>query len=155
MKGALIALLVVALLAGVVFCWAVTWRDYDQLRTERSDIEARWRQLDKDMRERARKTSDIASAREQTLVIAAGAVLQAKTREAEMDASTQLSAELNAHPALRMDPKLLEPEKRLEDDQELYNDSIERYNTDLELFPRNFIASFTGLRRYDAYYRTK
>jgi LemA protein len=36
-----------------------------------------------------------------------------------------------------------------------YNEAVQRYNTDIELFPRNVVAWLAGLKRNDAYFRAE
>jgi len=36
-----------------------------------------------------------------------------------------------------------------------YNESLERYNTSIQIFPENLVAATSGIRRIDAYFKTE
>jgi LemA protein len=156
MRGALIALVVVLIVAAFVACWAVVWRDSSQLAMERNDIEARWTQLDKDMKVRANMISGSVSFRE--LADARAALLGAGSRKDEMTANTRLTSALLSFQQLGSDEalqdRLADAAQKIYDDRREYNAAIQRYNTDLELFPKNIAAWMFHYRRYDAYFQT-
>ena len=161
MKGVVIALCV-AVVFGLVAVSGVVLRDYNQLSIERSDIEARWAQLDRDMKARAdtvvalvRKVDEAARAE---LTRARVALLSAQSRQDAIAANNQISARLEKverrHPAIADDQGLQDAQEKMANDGTDYNRAIEKYNTDLLLFPNNLIASASGFSRYDTYFRT-
>jgi LemA protein len=171
MKGALIALVVVAVFA-VVAISGVLLRDYNQLETERSDIEARWARLKKDMTDRGDIVTEILRRAKghpigdspivNDLAKAHDALVSARTREEQMAANTRLSAALAS--LQRQDPRfmsdqalrdrLADAEQKIADDRREYNEAIQKYNTDLQLSPKNFSASLFRFQRYNAYFPT-
>ena len=55
---------------------------------------------------------------------------------------------------LRIQDELAGTENRIAVDRRDYNKSIQTYNTDIDLFPRNVAASLFGFHRDDAYFKT-
>jgi LemA protein len=55
---------------------------------------------------------------------------------------------------LRLQDELAGTENRIAVDRRDYNEAIRKYNTDVELFPRNIAAAIFGFRRDDAYFKT-
>jgi LemA protein len=45
-------------------------------------------------------------------------------------------------------------ENRILQARRRYNESVQKYNTDLSLFPQNMVASMSGFQREDAYFKT-
>jgi len=171
MKGALIALVVVVVFAAVALS-AVLLRDYDQLQAERNDIEARWVRLDKDMKDHAEIVTEIVrtartdrkgdSTAIDGVIQARDAVISAGSREEEMAANTRLSAALmslrHSEPHItsnqNLGDRLADAEQKIADDRKDYNEAIQKYNTDLQLSPKNFSASLFHFHRYNAYFPT-
>jgi LemA protein len=46
-------------------------------------------------------------------------------------------------------------ENRLLQSRRRYNEAVQKYNTDLSLFPANIVASLAGFQREDAYFKTE
>ena len=55
---------------------------------------------------------------------------------------------------LRLQDELTGTENRIAVSRRDYNLAIQKYNTDVELFPKNLAASVFGFRRDDAYFKT-
>src|SRR5438477_10092798 len=55
---------------------------------------------------------------------------------------------------LRLQDELAGTENRIAVERRDYNEAIKRYNTDVELFPKNIAASIFGFRRDNAYFQT-
>jgi LemA protein len=151
---------------------------YNQLSTERNDIQARWVQVDTDMRHRAGlvpnlvKTVSGFAKQEQTAVgevtHASAALLGAHGKQDEINANNQLSGAIGRllgsqarYPQLKSDENFLRlqdelagAENRIALDRRDYNEAIEKYNTDVELFPKNIVASIFHFQREDAYFQT-
>src|ERR1700679_3069629 len=55
---------------------------------------------------------------------------------------------------LRLQDELAGSENRIAVERRKYNETVQRYNTDIELFPKNIAASLFGFQRNDAYFKT-
>lgn len=56
---------------------------------------------------------------------------------------------------LRLQDELAGTENRIAVERRKYNESVQRYNTDIALFPQNIAASMFGFQREDAYFRAE
>ena len=150
----------------------------NQLVTEKNDIDARWAQVDNDMKRRADLIPNLVETvkgyakQEQTVIgevaNARAALLGAKSRTDEMAANNQLGGAIGrllvlreSYPELksnenflRLQDELAGTENRIAVDRRDYNEAIRKYNTDVELFPTNIAASIFGFHRDDAYFKT-
>ena len=52
-------------------------------------------------------------------------------------------------------PELAGTENRIAVERRKYNETVQRYNTDIELFPNNIAASMFHFERNDAYFKTE
>ena len=176
MKGALIIILV--LVVGVLIFGGRLMGERNTLVTERNEIDARWAQVDNDMKRRADLIPNLVETvkgyakQEQTVIgeiaNARAALLGARSKQDEINANTQLSGALGRllvlsenYPQLksnenflRLQDELAGTENRIAVDRRDYNEAVKRYNTDIELFPRNIAASIFGFTRDDAYFKT-
>jgi LemA protein len=55
---------------------------------------------------------------------------------------------------LRLQDELAGTENRIAVERRKYNEIVQRYNTQIALFPDNLIASMSGFQRNDAYFKT-
>lgn len=55
---------------------------------------------------------------------------------------------------LRLQDELAGTENRIAVERRKYNEVVQRYNTQIALFPNNLIASMSGYQRNDAYFKT-
>jgi LemA protein len=55
---------------------------------------------------------------------------------------------------LRLQDELAGTENRIAVERRKYNEVVQRYNTQIVLFPNNLIASMSGFQRNDAYFKT-
>jgi LemA protein len=173
-RGAII--LVVLILAALIFGGQLV-SARNTLVTHRNQIDAKWAQVDNDMKRRADLIPNLVAtvkgyAKQEQAVIAEvanarAALLGARTREDEIKANTQLSGALGRllvlqenYPQLksnenflRLQDELAGTENRIAVSRRDYNEAIRQYNTDVELFPRNIAASLFGFRRDDAYFK--
>src|SRR6202042_3342475 len=46
-------------------------------------------------------------------------------------------------------------ENRILQSRRRYNEAVQKYNTDLSLFPANVVGSMSGFQREDAYFKTE
>lgn len=56
---------------------------------------------------------------------------------------------------LRLQDELAGTENRIAVERRKYNEAVQRYNTDIALFPQNIAASLFGFQREDAYFRAE
>ncbi len=175
MKGALIilgVLIIVALVFG-----GQLMGERNQLVTERKDIDGRWAQVDNDMKRRADLIPNLVETvkgyakQEQTVIgevaNARAALLGAHSKQEEIGANNQLSGAIGRllvlqenYPQLksnenflRLQDELAGTENRIAVDRRDYNVAIQKYNTDIELFPKNIAASLFGFHADDAYFK--
>lgn len=55
---------------------------------------------------------------------------------------------------LRLQDELAGTENRIAVERRKYNETVQRYNTTIDLFPNNIAASLFGFQRNDAYFKT-
>lgn len=56
---------------------------------------------------------------------------------------------------LRLQDELAGTENRIAQERRKYNETVQKYNTDIGLFPKNIAASLFGFAREDAYFRAE
>ena len=56
---------------------------------------------------------------------------------------------------LRLQDELAGTENRIAVERRKYNETLQRYNTTIELFPNNIVAGLSGFQRNDAYFKTE
>ncbi len=175
MRGGLIILGIVVLV-GLVFGGQLVG-SRNSLVTQRNEIDARWAQVDNDMKRRADLIPNLVETvkgfakQEQTVIgevtKARAALLGAGSKQDEISANNQLSGAIGRllvlqenYPQLksnenflRLQDELAGTENRIAVDRRDYNEAIRRYNTDVELFPRNVAASLFGFKKDDAYFK--
>lgn len=175
MKGALIVIGVIVLF--VLIFGGQLMGERNQLVSERNDIDARWAQVDNDMKRRADLIPNLVETvkgyakQEQTVIgevaNARAALLGAHSKQDEMSANNQLSGAIGRllvlqenYPQLksnenflRLQDELEGTENRIAVDRRDYNEAIKRYNIDVEQFPKNIAASLFGFQRDDAYFQ--
>src|SRR5438270_6587427 len=176
MKGALIVVLVVVV--GVLIFGGRLMGQRNTLVTQRNEIDARWAQVDNDMKRRADLIPNLVETvkgyakQEQTvfgnIANARAGLLNARSRQDEISANSQLGNAIGrllmlqeSYPQLksnenflRLQDELSGTENRIAVDRRDYNEAIRRYNTNVELFPTNIAASIFGFHRDDAYFKT-
>src|SRR3954454_7012430 len=150
----------------------------NRLVTEKNDIDARWAQVDNDMKRRADLIPNLVETvkgyakQEQTVIAevanARAALLGARSKGDEINANNQLSGAIGRllvlqenYPQLksnenflRLQDELAGTENRIAVSRRDYNEAIKKYNTDVELFPKNIAAALFGYHRDDAYFKT-
>ena len=55
---------------------------------------------------------------------------------------------------MRLQDELAGTENRIAVERRKYNETVQRFNTTIDLFPNNIAASLFGFQRNDAYFRT-
>jgi LemA protein len=56
---------------------------------------------------------------------------------------------------LHLQDELSGTENRINVERRKYNEALQTYNTTLQLFPNNIVASMSGFARNDAYFKTE
>lgn len=177
MKTALIA--VGVLLVAGLFLGGKYAGTRNELVTQREAINASWAQVDVALERRADLIPNLvetvkgyAKHEESTIkdvADARAALGGARTPQEKIQANTQLDGALSRllvvvenYPNLkanenflRLQDELAGTENRIAVERRKYNESVQRYNTNIELFPNNIVASLSGFTRNDAYFKTE
>jgi LemA protein len=174
--GAIIAIVVglALLLGGCEFV-----QERNKLATEKEAVSAEWSQVDADLQRRADLIPNLVEtvkgyAKEETQVFEAlanarAAMIGAKTPQEKIDANNQISGALGRllvvaenYPNLKANENFRQlqfslegTENRILQARRRYNEAVQKYNTDLSLFPANIVASMSGFQREDAYFKTE
>jgi len=178
MKSILVGVGVLVVLALVIVMPLIGSRN--DLVTEKNDIDGKWAQVDNDMKRRADLIPNLVETvkgyakQEQTIysdIANARAALlgaQGGDRSAQIKANDQLTGALGHllvltenYPNLKSDKnfqelqdELASTENKIAVSRRDYNLAIQKYNTDVELFPKNLAAAIFGFKRDDAYFKT-
>src|ERR1700680_1587299 len=177
MKIALVIILLLVLIgAGVVF---VAIGDRNQLVQEREAVNSQWAQVDVVLQRRADLIPNLVEtvkgyAKQEQAVIkeitdARAALGGARTPQDKIAANGQLDGALSRllvvvenYPQLksnenflRLQDELAGTENRIAVERRKYNETVQKYNTDIALFPNNIAASMFSFQRNDAYFKTE
>jgi LemA protein len=177
MKTGVIVLIVVVLALVLGGCEFVSTRN--KLAVEKEAITGQWSQVDADLQRRADLIPNLVEtvkgyAKEETTVFtnianARSALLGAKSPQEKIDANNQLTGALGRllvvvenYPNLKANENFKQlqfelegTENRILQSRRRYNEAVQKYNTDLSLFPANVVASMSGYQREDAYFKTE
>ncbi|MBZ5610253.1 MAG: LemA family protein [Acidobacteriia bacterium] len=177
MKIGIIIIAVVLLGALGVFGWAMGARN--TLVTEREAVNAAWSQVDVALERRADLIPNLVETvkgfakQEQTVIKevtdARAALGGARTPQEKIQANSQLDGALSRllvvvenYPQLksnenflRLQDELAGTENRIAVERRKYNETVQKYNTDIALFPNNIAASLFNFQRNDAYFKTE
>ena len=175
MKVALIVLGVIVLLALLLGGSLLGSRN--ELVTEREAIKGAWSQVDVALQRRADLIPNLVEtvkgfAKHEESVInsvteARAAMMGAKTPKEKIDANSRLDSALGRlfvvvenYPNikanenfLRLQDELAGTENRISIERRKYNEVVQKYNTDIALFPKNIAAGMFGFQREDAYFK--
>jgi len=173
-KG-LIAIIVIVLIALIVFGQYVSVRN--TLVTKNESVKAAWSQVDIVLQRRADLIPNLVETvkgyakQEQTvfgdIAKARSALLSAGTPQEKIAANGQLDGALGRlllvvenYPQLksnenflRLQDELAGTENRIAVERKRYNDTLQDYNTYLQVFPHNLIAGWAGFKLNDAYFK--
>jgi LemA protein len=178
MKLGLIALIVVGVLVvvGLVMGGSL-FGTHNQLVQEREAIKGSWAQVDVVLQRRADLIPNLVETvkgyakHEETAIdsvtSARAALGGAQTPKEKIAANGQLDSALSRllvvvenYPNLkanenfmRLQDELSGTENRIAVERRKYNETVQKYNTDIELFPNNIAASIWGFKREDAYFQ--
>src|SRR5579863_2064594 len=177
MKIALAVIAVVVLIVLGVFGWLMG--EKNGLVTERESVTGAWSQVDVALQRRADLIPNLVEtvkgfAKQEQAVIkevtdARAALGGARNPQEKIQANSQLDGALSRllvvvenYPQLksnenflRLQDELAGTENRIAVERRKYNDVVQRYNTDIQLFPNNLSASLFGFQREDAYFQTE
>ncbi|HLJ48279.1 MAG TPA: LemA family protein [Bryobacteraceae bacterium] len=177
MKIALIVIVVLILLGVIIVGTAIG--DRNQLVTERESINGAWSQVDVALQRRADLIPNLVETvkgfakQEQTVIKevtdARAALGGARTPQEKINANGQLDTALSRllvvvenYPQLksnenflRLQDELAGTENRIAVERRKYNQTVQSYNTDIQLFPKNIAAALFGFQRNDAYFKTE
>lgn len=176
MKTGLIILVIVVLILFVGGGKFISVRN--DLARKKVTIEADWAQIDADLQRRADLIPNLvgtvkAYAKEETTVVddiskARASLLGATTPEDKIAANNQMDGALGRllvisenYPNLKANEnfqslqfQLEGTENRILQSRRTYNKAVQDYNTELQLFPQNIVASISGFQPNNAYFKT-
>ena len=178
MKIGLIALIIVGLLVivGLVFGGSLIG-SRNELVQEREAIKGASAQIDNVLQRRndliPNLVETVKGFAKQELAVtdsvtsARAAMMGARTQKEKVEADAQLTGALSRlmvvvenYPNiksnenfLRLQDELSGTENRIAVERRKYNETVQKYNTDIELFPKNIAASIFGFQREDAYFK--
>ena len=177
MKGALIVVGVVVLLGLLLFMPLMSSRN--DLVTEREAVTGAWSQVENAMQRRADLIPNLVEtvkgfAKQEQSVIdsvtkARAALGGARSPEDKIAANDQLSGAISRllvisenYPQLKsnenfmaLQNELAGTENRMTQERRKYNEVLQKYNTDIQVFPKNIAASMFGFQRNDAYFKAE
>jgi LemA protein len=176
MKAALVVLGILLVVALIVGGKLTSTRN--ELVQQRESINGAWSQVDVDLQRRADLIPNLVStvkgfaAQEKevlnNIANARAGLLNARTPQEKINANTQLDSALGRllvvvenYPQLksnenfmRLQDELAGTENRIAVSRRRYNETVQRYNTSIDLFPNNIAAALFGFHRNDAYFKT-
>jgi LemA protein len=177
MKGALIVVGIVVLLGLLLGGSLIGSRN--ELVTERESINGAWSQVDVALQRRndlipnlvetvkgfAKQEQNVIDSVTKARAQMAGARTPAEKIAADGELQSALSRLLvvvENYPQiksnenfLRLQDELAGTENRINVERRKYNETVQRYNTDIQIFPKNIAASMFGFQREDAYFKAE
>ncbi len=174
-----VALIVVIVLVIVVLVFGGKYVGIrNDLVTKKETVSAAWSQVDVALQRRADLIPNLVETvkgyakHEQgvmdAVASARAALIGAKTPQQKIAANSQLDGALGRllvvvenYPNLkanenflRLQDELAGTENRIAVERRKYNETVQSYNTQIQLFPNNIVASMSGFQREDAYFKT-
>jgi len=177
MKTALIVIAVLVLL--LLFMGGKYVGVRNDLATQQETVRRQWSDVEGVLQRRADLIPNLVStvkgfAQHETEVYkniadARAALINGRTPQEKIAANDQLSGALSRllvvaenYPQLksnenflRLQDELSGTENRIFVERRKYNEALQTYNTTLQLFPNNIVASLSGFTRNDAYFKTE
>jgi len=170
--------LVLALVAVALFFGARCITIHKDLVSERQAIDADWAQVDAALVHRAGIVPELTGTVQAEASAEASAIVKVNDARSELTAAHSQQEKIQAN--ARLDEALarlmllvenypkLESSKKYGDlldalksaeyqiavARRKYNEAVEHYNTSIDLFPNNIVASVTGLGKIDTYFKT-
>jgi len=174
-----VALIVVIVLVIVVLVFGGKYVGIrNDLVTKKETVSAAWSQVDVALQRRADLIPNLVETvkgyakHEQgvmdAVASARAALIGAKTTQQKIAANSQLDGALGRllvvvenYPNLkanenflRLQDELAGTENRIAVERRKYNETVQSYNTQIQLFPNNIVSSISGFQREDAYFNT-
>jgi LemA protein len=177
--GLIVAVVLGVLLLGALILGGGLMSSRNQLVTEREAINGAWSQVDvvlqrrNDMIPNLVETVKGFAGQEKSVIdsvtSARAAMLGARTPAEKIAADAPLQTALSRllvlqenYPNLksnenflRLQDELAGTENRIAVERRKYNETVQKYNTDIALFPENIAASMFGFGREDAYFKAE
>lgn len=174
---AILIIVVLAAIAGLIFFPLMGARN--DLVTQREAVTAAWSQVENVLQRRADLIPNLVEtvkgfAKQEQSVIdsvtsARAALMGAKSPQEKIQANDQLSSALSRllvvvenYPQLKsnenfmaLQNELAGTENRITVERRKYNETLQKYNTERDLFPKNIAASLFGFERNDAYFKAE
>jgi LemA protein len=170
----IVGLLILGSFAGVRF---ISVRN--QLVTERDAVDAAWSEVEMALNRRADLIPNLLDSMRafiksdtpvfQDATAARTAVVTSKSKSDKLAANAQLSAALGKllltaeyYPRLRSyrgflrsQDEIADTENRIAIERRKYNETLQHYNSSIQVFPNNIVAALSGFARDDSYFRTE
>lgn len=177
MKTLVILLVVLLVLGLVVGGKAISIRN--ELVVQQEAIRAAWAQVDVALQRRADLIPNLVetvkgiAAQERAVIDsvtqARAALLGARTPQERIEANAALDSALgrlllvvenypqikSSENFLRLQDELAGTENRIAVERRKYNETVQRYNTNIALFPNNLVAALFGFERNNDYFTTE
>jgi LemA protein len=175
-----IALIILGILVAIVLLFGISViGTRNELVTQKNTVEGAFAQVDVALQRRADLIPNLVEtvkgfATQEKEVIASvanarAALTGARTPAEKISANSQLDGALSrllvvveSYPQLKSDANFLRlqdelagTENRIAVERRKYNETVQKYNTTIELFPNNIAASLFGFERNDAYFKTE
>jgi LemA protein len=175
-----IALIILGILVAIVLLFGMSViGTRNELVTQRNTVEAAFAQVEVALQRRADLIPNLVEtvkgfASQEKDVIASvanarAALSGARTPAEKISANGQLDGALSrllvvveSYPQLKSDANFMRlqdelagTENRIAVERRKYNETVQKYNTTIELFPNNIAASLFGFQRNDAYFKTE
>jgi LemA protein len=176
MKAGLIVVLIIVIL--LVWFGSIYVGHRNEMVRLKETVDAQWSQVDVVLQRRAdlipnlvETVKGIAGQEQKVfgdIAAARAALIGAKTPADKIAANGQLDGALGRllvvvenYPQLRSNENFLRlqdelagTENRIAVERRRYNETVQAYNTYIQLFPNNIVASLSGFKRDDAYFKT-
>jgi LemA protein len=151
----------------------------NSLVLQRNAIDGQWANVETDLQRRADLIPNLVAtvkgiASHETEVFkdiadARSALIGARTPQEKIQANGQLDGALSRllvisenYPQLRSSENFLQLQDQIEGSENRiavarrnYNEALQNYNANIEIFPNNIVASMSGFTRNDAYFKTE
>lgn len=175
-----IALIILGILVAIVLLFGMSViGTRNELVTQKNTVEAAFAQVEVALQRRADLIPNLVEtvkgfASQEKDVIASvanarAALSGARTPAEKISANSQLDGALSrllvvveSYPQLKSDANFMRlqdelagTENRIAVERRKYNETVQKYNTTIELFPNNIAASLFGFQRNDAYFKTE
>lgn len=175
-----IALIILGVLVAIVLLFGMSViSTRNELVTQKNTVEAAFAQVEVALQRRADLIPNLVEtvkgfASQEKDVIASvanarAALSGARTPAEKISANSQLDGALSrllvvveSYPQLKSDANFMRlqdelagTENRIAVERRKYNETVQKYNTTIELFPNNIAASLFGFQRNDAYFKTE